>query len=58
MTLDAAIAFRIRQSGMDLGPVIDRLIQELANTRLVLIRKISSYGDEIEPTDSTSSSPA
>lgn len=52
LALDSAIAFRVRQPGMNQGPVIERLTQELANTRRALIRKISSYGSEVEPTDS------
>ncbi|KPQ27572.1 MAG: Protein of unknown function (DUF3348) [Marinobacter excellens HL-55] len=52
MTLDAATVFRSRQPGMDQGPVIDRLIQELATTRRALIRTILSYGDDIEANES------
>ncbi len=52
LALDSAIGFRTRQPGMDQGPAIERVIQELTNTRRALIRKIRSYGSEVEPTDS------
>lgn len=51
LALDSAIGFRTRQPGMDQGPAIERVIQELTNTRRALIRKISSYGSDVEPTD-------
>ncbi|MFT7337182.1 MAG: hypothetical protein ACI92B_000502 [Marinobacter maritimus] len=57
LTLDSAIAFRTRQSGMNQGPAIERVTQELANTRRALIRKISSYGSEVEPTESVDFEP-
>lgn len=52
LTLDSAIAFRARQPGMDQTLAIERIIHELANTRRVLAGKISSYGNDIAPTDS------
>ena len=57
LILDSAIAFRARQPGMDQGSAIERVIQELANTRRALIGKISSYGSEVEPTDSVDFEP-
>lgn len=57
MTLDAAIAFRSRQAGMDQAVVFDRLTQELATTRRALISKTSAFGDELEPTDADSVEP-
>ncbi len=42
---------------MNQGPAIERVTQELANTRRALIRKISSYGSEVEPTESVGFEP-
>ncbi|MFV8570214.1 DUF3348 family protein [Marinobacter sp. SBS5] len=57
MTLDAATAFRSRQPGMNQEPVFEQLTKELINTRRALRRKISSYGDEVEPGDNLTSEP-
>jgi len=57
LTLDSAIAFRTRQPGMNQGPAIERVSQELANTRRALIRKISNYGSDVEPTESVDFEP-
>lgn len=46
MSLDAAIAYRQQQSGMDQGPVFHRLTEELATLRRALIGKINGYGDD------------
>lgn len=51
LVLDSAIAFRTRHPGMNQGPTFERIIQELATTRTALVRKISTYGDDIEPTN-------
>lgn len=51
LVLDSAIAFRTRHPGMNQGPMFERIIQDLATTRTALVRKISTYGDDIEPTD-------
>ncbi|GGC59958.1 hypothetical protein GCM10011362_05480 [Marinobacter halophilus] len=57
MTLDAAIAFRSRQPGMDQAVVFDRLTQELATTRRALISKINGFSDEFESTQTESVEP-
>ncbi|MEP3588061.1 MAG: DUF3348 family protein [Marinobacter sp.] len=57
MTLDAATAFRSRQRGMDQGPVFEQLTKELSNTRRALRRKVSRYGEEVEPGESLSAEP-
>ncbi|WP_417521757.1 DUF3348 family protein [Marinobacter sp.] len=51
LILDSAITFRARQTGMDQRAVFDRVIQELANSRQALMRKIKTYGDDVEPND-------
>ncbi|WP_323751486.1 DUF3348 family protein [Marinobacter sp.] len=57
MSLDAATAFRRRQPGMNQGPVFEQLTKELINTRRALRRKISRYGEEVEPGDDLTSEP-
>lgn len=47
MTLDAATAFRTRQSGYVQGALVDQLTDELATTRRALVRRIHGWADEL-----------
>lgn len=48
MKLDSALAFRSRQPGTPQKAVLERLAQELANTRRLLAKRIHAYGTDID----------
>lgn len=48
MKLDSALGFRSRQPGTPQKAALERLVQELASTRRLLVKRIHAYGTDID----------